>query len=359
MKELLELLAKRGVNYCVGETLLTSSNWGAMYQRTTTLCGCLVAALSIFVFTPSIAAAPSTDIDFGNASFSENRSVEGGRVADEPVCPAGSFRDGGFGSYGGRRASEYEGACVGLHPRYVKPDGTLDVDKLNREAVNRNTRENSWTINNENHRGRELIDIWAVAYFFEGTKFPGKNYYKLCGCFRDYARNGCFHPETNITMADGSQKEIQDIAAGEQVYNPLTKTAAKVINVIQGPERLPLMEVTVGSTTLRMTTLHPVLVFSSPEEVGMTSIALVEGNRDAGRLVQAIDLKVGDLLLLADGSKAPISSIVRPEVEEGQFVYNLVLESTDRSGQSHMLVSDGVVTGDFILQGALAQHKAQ
>lgn len=309
------------------------------------------------IANPETVEEPTTSETGPVANNPEKRFSEGGTPKEDPVCPAGGFQNGGYGSRGGVAISNYEGWCVGLDPKYVNADGTLNTQRLDNDRQ-RHTREDSWTFHNMVHRHREKIDFWAVAYFFDGSKFAGTNFYKLCGCFRDYADNGCFHPDTKITMADGSTKVIQDIEAGESVLNPVSGKAVRIKQIIQGPEALPLVKVKAGTTELLMSSTHPVPLFTD-SELSAQPVALSNAQPQISRrLVQAQSLVQGDKIMLHDGTITTITSVSRPEIEERQQVYNLVLDADLESIDEHLLISEGIVTGDWALQNRLARQLA-
>lgn len=158
---------------------------------------------------------------------------------------------------------------------------------------------------------------------------------KLCGCVRQ-AGYGCFPPGTKITMADGSEKNIEDIRVGESVWNPVLDKAVKIKQIIESAEKEPLIRLTYASGDIRVTQTHPVV---TPDGI-----------------VQARDLAVGDKIL--DGTTRVHELLVVEElpVKTGQWVVNLILESSADVApeQQHLLLSDGVITGDMLLQNLYA-----
>lgn len=147
--------------------------------------------------------------------------------------------------------------------------------------------------------------------------------------------SGCFAPESQIMMSDGNQKAIQDVSAGEFVYNPVTGRDIKVEKVIESPENVPMIELrTVDSRILKVTQEHPI-------------------STDAG-IVKANTLQAGDLIEVTDGSYAELESVRELSIEAGQRVLNLVLEGdsnlTADNIKDRMLLADGIITGDLLVQ---------
>ena len=298
--------------------------------------------LLVFIGTTTTAVA-STDSEGAKSTVSLSENREGpGFVPDEdePVCPD---------EYGSGRAGvkvSEKRHCLKLDPKHVNPDGTLRTEDF-REG----SRKNSWKVRDKGPR--EWVDFWAEAYIFTGEK-SGK-YYKLCGCYRDYRRSGCFSPNTKITMSDGSQKRVRDISAGEYVKNAATGKPAKIVRIIEGPEQHRLVEITVAGRTLTVSKEHPMLVFGVGSDIH--TIALRSESDFKGNLLRADQLNPGMVLKLEDGSLAPIQAINRPEIEDAQYVVNFVLEANAGSDESHMLISEGIVTGDLVLQRRLAKRQ--
>lgn len=156
----------------------------------------------------------------------------------------------------------------------------------------------------------------------------------ICGCFR---LNGCFVPGVKIRMADGSDRAIEEIRAGDLIWNPATRAPVAVERVIEGTESEPLIRFGFDRETLTVTQKHPV-----PTARG---------------LLQAHELTLGDLVYDQDGTAHEVTVLERVETEPRQRVINLRLESDSEEPESRMLLSDGIMTGDVILQLLLSHAK--
>jgi hypothetical protein len=153
-----------------------------------------------------------------------------------------------------------------------------------------------------------------------------------CGFVRE--TGGCFPPGVRVTLGDGStQKAVEEIRAGDLLWNPVLKRGVKVKAVSSGPEKKDLVVVDAGGRTLRMTSEHPVLT--------------TKGFKQARNLI------VGNTLRDESGKEVVIEAITLEPASVGLSVFNFVLE---RNGHEHdgLLIADGLVVGDLIIQRRLA-----
>lgn len=181
----------------------------------------------------------------------------------------------------------------------------------------------------------------------------------LCGCGRNND-DGCFPPGVAISMADGSSKLVEDVVAGDLIWNPVQKRAVKVLQIVEGPEKRPLVKITTDSTSLTTSQEHPIRV-ASPAEGGFVQVSTLSHDPpNQGALwsvQQARAVKVGDRIELSSGETSRVTSVSEVPAEEGLYVINFVLEGTADDEDARMLVADGVVTGDLVVQQRLARQK--
>ena len=156
----------------------------------------------------------------------------------------------------------------------------------------------------------------------------------ICGCFRV---EGCFAPGVKITMADGSLRNIEDVRAGDMVRNAKTGAPVKVGKVIEGPEALPLLRFGFDGATVTTSQAHPVL----------TATGLKPANQ----------LKKSDTVFDAQGNPHPVTILETLPLEEGQRVINVNLDAASSDTDQRLIVSDGIITGDIVLQGLLKERK--
>ena len=156
----------------------------------------------------------------------------------------------------------------------------------------------------------------------------------ICGRFRAI---GCFPPGVKITMADGSFRKIEDVRAGDLVQNAKTGTPVKVDQVIEGPEALPLIRFGFEGTTVTTSQAHPVLT--------------------AAGLKPANELKKGDTIFDAQRKPHFVTILDTLPLEEGQRVINVSLDVASSDADERLIVSDGIITGDIVLQGLLKERK--
>jgi hypothetical protein len=78
-----------------------------------------------------------------------------------------------------------------------------------------------------------------------------------CGQWRTVG--GCLPPGVRVVMGDKSTREVEDVRAGDRIWNPLLRGSFKVRTISQGAEKDDLIVVSAGDKQLRMATEHPVL----------------------------------------------------------------------------------------------------
>jgi Fe2+ transport system protein FeoA len=151
---------------------------------------------------------------------------------------------------------------------------------------------------------------------------------------------GCFAPETLITMADGSKKQIQEIKLNDRVKNPLTGLSAIVIRVSKGPEAdKSMLEVGFkdGSKVV-VTSKHPFMTRQG--------------------LKQADELTDADEIIVRSGAFRKVDHLVRRPVNGSQTVVNIAVTGKTFEAADHMIEADGVIAGDLFLQEKLENLKS-
>ena len=148
---------------------------------------------------------------------------------------------------------------------------------------------------------------------------------------------GCFDPETVITLADKTSKKVRDLSVGDEVFNPITKRASKVKDILESAEQKGMVLIEAGALNLKVTQGHPVYIAT-------------KGN------IVASALKVGDKMVSADGSEVLITKVETLAPDSSQKVINFTLEGGE-SFDDHMLIANGLLSGDLFVQKQLNQHK--
>jgi len=131
---------------------------------------------------------------------------------------------------------------------------------------------------------------------------------------------------TEVLMADGSTKPIEDVEIGDWVWATDPETGEtgprQVVDTIVGDGEKKLVDLEVLGDTIIATDGHPFWVDSE------------------GRWVDADDLEVGDQLLLADGRRSAITAI--DERSGVQRVHNLTVDGIHtyyvEAADEHVLV---------------------
>lgn len=145
--------------------------------------------------------------------------------------------------------------------------------------------------------------------------------------------NGCFVAGTKIQLNDKIHMPIETLKVGYSVQLANGKTS-KISKIVQGPEIKPVVRVEVSSgQIIELTEKHPVLTENG--------------------IVQAKNLTIGSKLKNKEGFWVSIQSLSTHKYD-GQ-VYNLELNGN--SDQDHLIVSNGLVTGDLHLQNQLLSPK--
>ncbi len=186
--------------------------------------------------------------------------------------------------------------------------------------------------------------IPSYAYFAS----PGQSETVRCQC-------GCFTAEMNLLTSKGwtSIGELAALANG-QSYQLILPNGGETKNVVLsrpllrkdftvGPEYHPVIFIETESRKgVYLTTEHPVLVRTARGE----------------DVVQAQELKVGDVLVQTDGSSSPVSELSRHKIEtvSGENeVYNVDTGAQEMA--RHFVSAQGLVVGDVVWQNTLSSRK--
>lgn len=150
---------------------------------------------------------------------------------------------------------------------------------------------------------------------------------------------GCFSPESQVVGAGGLPRRADTIEVGDELWNPVQQKPMRVKHVVTGPEKLPLYEFKMADHVLKVTSEHPM----------QTSKGL--------KMAKLVDKT--DQLMLPTGDFGAIQSIRRLPPKKGQVVYNFILDTDSDKPEDRMIVADGFVTGDWVLQKQLANEAEQ
>lgn len=127
---------------------------------------------------------------------------------------------------------------------------------------------------------------------------------------------GCLAKDTRILMADGSEREIQNIRPGDRVMSE-NRQAGRVTDVIKGQEEKMVRIVSMGGKVILATEDHPILT--------------------ARGMVMARQLNAADILCMIDGQEE--IRFVYPQ-EYKDTVYSLMLEEESNLIANHFIVGD-------------------
>lgn len=147
--------------------------------------------------------------------------------------------------------------------------------------------------------------------------------------------DGCFAEDTLIRLADGSEKEISQLAKGDLVWNPVNLRAMAVKRMTVGPEKKPMSRVFVEGRAVDVTDGHPFMTQNGWKKTA--------------------ELNVGDMVKSASGAFSPVTAITALPVGANlPTVYNLALEGD--AADDHYVLANGVVTGDLYIQEKLEKR---
>ncbi len=152
----------------------------------------------------------------------------------------------------------------------------------------------------------------------------------ICLLRRD---SGCYPRGVQVSLANGDSKKVEDIAVGDLISNPVTGEARKVLKIVEGPEKLGIVEYGFGDTLAKVTQKHPILTKNG--------------------LKTAIELSLSDEVKDKEGKLHQLRHLKVLEVQEGETVINFVLEGENKD--DHYMLADGIVVGDLYLQKELGK----
>lgn len=131
---------------------------------------------------------------------------------------------------------------------------------------------------------------------------------------------GCFGKDTQIQMADGTQKKITEIKAGDWVA-VYEEEAREVLRLTSGTEPKLVHIETEDGSRIALTDNHPILT--------------------ARGIVMACQVSPADQMVMADGAKSPVRFVYLEDYHDN--IYNLDLGKD----AAHLIYADGFIAGDL------------
>jgi hypothetical protein len=150
---------------------------------------------------------------------------------------------------------------------------------------------------------------------------------------------GCLAAGTEVEMADGSLRAVEDVMTSEQVQADESGRLLTVVDTFIGWEEHPLIRVETDSgQVLEMTRSHPVVVMDD----GVRQVFL------------ARQLEAGNVLVGAEGNMTVkmVSQIPPPGSGDDVMVYNLGLGAADEvvTRDNTTFFANGILVGDNTMQ---------
>lgn len=160
---------------------------------------------------------------------------------------------------------------------------------------------------------------------------------ETCGVIATKMRHGgCFAGNTKLRMSDGSERKVSEIGENDLVLNPFYQSPVRVKNVVKGPEKKALYEVSLGVEKIEVTEDHPFLTSRG--------------------WVQTTMLRAGDLLVGGTKNRR-VASVRKLNYNGPTDVWNFELDTDDSYG--HMVLANGIPTGDLTTQILLKKEPSK
>lgn len=191
-------------------------------------------------------------------------------------------------------------------------------------------------------RDRDSIVEWLNNSAYAKA---ASDYCFICGCIRT---EGCYATGSQVLLSDGSTKAVEEVSTGDFLWNPILKKSVQVKRVIEGPEKRALIEIGYDSHLARITSEHPVPTFRNQGAV--FPISLHQSTHQAPEVTRARDLHAGDIVLGHDGKLHQLDFVRSVPPDEGQMVVNFELFTNSTDPKEHILLVDGIASGDWYLQ---------
>ena len=138
-----------------------------------------------------------------------------------------------------------------------------------------------------------------------------------CSMIFTYPREGCLVQGTQITLADGSKKAIEELTLEDKVKG--NHGPAKIIALSKFTQRNEEMYSINGGQAF-FTIEHPVLTPGGWKSVDSTVTSIKSDAKMIG------SLQVGDIILLEGNKQMKVESIEKLSAESGKSAYNLSVE---------------------------------
>jgi len=155
-------------------------------------------------------------------------------------------------------------------------------------------------------------------------------------CEREPRITGCFVEGTLLRTGEQAMTPVEKLMPKDTVLDAKNRPR-QVLRAVAGPEKEKVLYLTtVSGQRLGVSEGHPMMT--------------------ARGLILARELTPADKLLRANGTYSELAGIER--VLYTKLVYNIALDGTESEVETHLLQSNGLITGDLVLQNSLAKPAA-
>jgi hypothetical protein len=160
--------------------------------------------------------------------------------------------------------------------------------------------------------------------------FDPDNNCQSVGIIGNRGSEGCFAADTGILMEDQSIRTISELTQNDRIWNPILNRGMAIKKIVKGPESNGLFQIDLQGSSVKVTRNHP---FMTP--MG---------------LIGARELKAGDKILSPSGTWDIVKSTKELPVDPEAVVWNLEIATDEHDETHHMIVANGILSGDLYLQ---------
>ena len=142
----------------------------------------------------------------------------------------------------------------------------------------------------------------------------------------------CVAAHTRVLLEDGREKTLTTIALGDAVFSPFSSAANEVSRKLSTPvQNYPAYRLAFSDgTNLTVSHNH---TFATPDL----------------KILQASKARVGDWVATAEGAPVRIIAVL-PQAPYTGAMQNLVVNAASPSAFEHLISTEGILSGDFLLQ---------
>lgn len=178
------------------------------------------------------------------------------------------------------------------------------------------------------------LNNWCIKAGLGGCPMLNMEVGRDCFCICS-----CVAGDTLILLANGQTKMARDINEGDEVASPFGARAVSRVVALTSSDAT-------GFAALK-------LFFNNGRDIVVSENHVFLG-MDGG-YHSADALKVGDLLASQTNTPIVLTAVERIESFKG-LLFNLIINESSIDDKDHLLITNSLVSGDFILQNNADRH---